>query len=247
MLLIDKAYTERPFYGSRKITVTLQDAGHVVNRKHVQRLMRLMGLESVAPGPHTSKPHPEHVTYPYLLRGLKIDRPNMVWATDITYIPMASGWGYLVAVMDWFSRAVLAWRLSNTMTTPFCIEALRAALRQTTPDIFNSDQGAQFTDETFVRVLKDRNIRVSMDGRGRCMDNIFVERLWRSLKYEQVYITSPENLQQAAAAIGAWFHFYNKKRPHQSLDNQTPMHVYKTGNIMRPTRGHAHASYTNIQ
>lgn len=230
MRYIDEIYLERPYYGSRRMTVTLQLAGHDVNRKHVQRLMRLMGLEGMAPGPNTSRPHPQHVVYPYLLKGMVIDRPNQVWATDITYIPLATGWVYLVAIMDWSSRAVLAWRLSNTMTTDFCVQALEEALRHHgPPEIFNTDQGAQFTDKDFVGVLQAHGVRVSMDGKGRCMDNIFVERLWRSLKYEEVYIHAPEDMRQAWAGIGRWFRFYNDERPHQSLDYLTPMQVYRTG------------------
>lgn len=234
MRRIDEVYLERPYFGSRRMTVTLQTAGHDVNRKHVQRLMRLMGLEGMAPGPNTSRPHPEHVVYPYLLKGLVIDRPDMVWATDITYIPLASGWAYLVAIMDWFSRAVLAWRLSNTMTTLFCVEALEEALRNHgPPGIFNTDQGAQFTDQDFVGVLKRHNVRISMDGKGRCMDNIFVERLWRSLKYEEVYLHAPDDVRQARSGIGRWFRFYNDERPHQALDYLTPSHVYRTGLVRR--------------
>lgn len=230
MRRIDEVYLERPYYGSRRMTVTLQLDGHDVNRKHIQRLMRLMGLEGMAPGPNTSRPHPQHVVYPYLLKGMVIDRPNQVWATDITYIPLATGWAYLVAIMDWFSRSVLAWRLSNTMTTSFCVEALEEALRHHgSPEIFNTDQGAQFTDKDFVGVLQGHDVRISMDGKGRCMDNIFVERLWRSLKYEEVYLHAPDDVRQAYTGIGRWFRFYNDERPHQALDYLTPMQVYRTG------------------
>jgi putative transposase len=233
MRRIDGVYLERPYYGSRRMTVALQAEGREVNRKHVQRLMRLMGLEGMAPGPHTSRPHPEHVIYPYLLRGLKVVRPNQVWATDITYLPLAYGWAYLVAVMDWFSRAVLAWRVSNTLATSFCIEAIEEALRQHgPPDIFNSDQGAQFTDSAFTGVLKAHGVAISMDGKGRCMDNIFVERLWRSLKYEEVYLNAYCDVREAWAGTGRWLRFYNHERPHQALGYQTPMQVYRTGTII---------------
>lgn len=227
MLRLDKVYLERPYFGSRRMVVTLQNEGHDVNRKHVQRLMRVMGLEGMMPGPHTSRPHPEHVVYPYLLRGLVIDRPDQVWAADITYIPLASGWAYLVVIMDWYSRAVLAWRLSNTMTTAFCVEALEEALRHHgPPETFNTDQGAQFTDEDFVAVLKASQVRISMDGRGRWLDNVFVERLWRSLKYEEVYINAHNDVAEARAGIGGWLRFYNAERPHQALGYQTPLQVY---------------------
>jgi len=230
MRRIDELYTARPFLGSRRIADALAKEGRVANRKRVQRLMRVMGLESLLPGPHTSRPHPDHPVYPYLLRGVEVVRPDQVWATDITYVPLAHGWAYLVAVVDWFSRAVLAWRLSNTLTTDFCIEALREALQHhPAPDIFNSDQGAQFTDADFVAVLKAAEVRISMDGKGRCLDNVFVERLWRSVKYEEVYLTTYGDVREAAAGIGRWMRYYNFERPHQSLEKQTPMHVYRTG------------------
>jgi len=232
MRRIDELYTARPFLGSRRIVNALGEEGKQVNRKHVQRLMRVMGLQAMVPGPHTSRPHPKHPVYPYLLRGLDIVCPDQVWATDITYVPLADGWAYLVAVMDWFSRAVLAWRLSNTMTTDFCIAALEEALcHHGPPGIFNSDQGAQFTDGAFTSVLKKGAIQISMDGKGRCMDNIFIERLWRSVKYEEVYLTAYEDAHVARAGIGRWMRYYNFERPHQSLCDQTPMHVYRTGDI----------------
>ena len=229
MRWIDQLYTARPFLGSRRIVDALVAEGYEVNRKRVQRLMRLMGLQAMVPGPHTSRRHPKHPVYPYLLRDLAIVRPDQVWATDITYIPLSYGWAYLVAVMDWFSRAVLSWRLSNTLTTDFCIEALEEALRHHgPPEIFNTDQGAQFTDGDFTDVLKGAGVRISMDGKGRCQDNIFIERLWRSLKYEEVYLTAYEDVSDAWDGIGRWMRYYNIERPHQSLGKQTPMHVYRT-------------------
>lgn len=227
---IDQLYTARPFLGSRRIVDALAKEGHEVNRKRVQRLMRLMGLQSLLPGPHTSRPHPEHPVYPYLLRGLDIVRPDQVWCSDITYIPLEHGWAYLVAIMDWYSRAVLAWRLSNTMTTAFCIEALQEALRHHgPPGIFNTDQGVQFTDRDFIAVLKCADIRISMDGKGRCIDNVFIERLWRSLKYEEVYLIPYEDVRAASGGIDHWFRYYNFERGHQSLNKQTPMDVYRAG------------------
>lgn len=229
MRRIDELYMARPFLGSRRMVIALGREGLRINRKHVQRLMRLMELEGMTPGPHTSRPHPEHPVYPYLLRGLEIVRPDQVWATDITYIPLAHGWAYLVAIMDWFSRAVLAWRLSNTLSTDFCVEALQEALsHHGPPEIFNSDQGAQFTDSEFVAVLKAREIQISMDGKGRCMDNVFVERLWRSVKYEEVYLTAYADLREAWTGIGRWMRYYDFERPHQALGYQTPMQVYRT-------------------
>jgi putative transposase len=232
MKRIDRLHMKWPFYGSRRMVVALNTEdtkGTNVGRKHVQTLMRLMGLEGQAPGPHTSQPHPEHKVYPYLLRNLKIDRPDQVWATDITYIPLETGWAYLVAIIDWYSRAVLSFRLSNTMETAFCTEALDEALRQYgPPEIFNSDQGAQFTAEEFTGVLKSHEIQISMDGRGRCLDNVFVERLWRSLKYEDVYLRGYATLPEARAGIAAWIRFYNRVRPHQGLGYATPMDVYQS-------------------
>lgn len=225
---IDRLFTRWPFYGSRKILLELRRAGHQVNRKRVQRLMRVMGLEALAPGPHTSKPHPAHPIYPYLLRGMAIVRPGQVWASDITYIPLAHGWGYLVAILDWYSRAVLSWRLSNSLTVEFCVEALEEALRHhDRPEIFNTDQGAQFTSPDFTAVLRREKIAISMDGKGRATDNIFVERLWRSLKYEDVYLHDYATLLEARVGMGAWFRFYNARRPHQALDNRTPTEVYR--------------------
>ena len=223
MRRMDALHLQHPFFGSRMMTQTLKAQGLVVNRKRVQRLMRVMDLESTAPKPSTSKPAPEHVVYPYLLRNLRISRVGQVWASDITYIPMARGFAYLVAIIDWYSRRVLAWRLSNTLETAFCLEALQEALRRyRRPEIFNTDQGSQFTSTDFTDALLDQGIKISMDGKGRYLDNIFVERLWRSLKYEEVYLHAYETLPEARLGIGGYFKFFNDERPHQSLGYQTP-------------------------
>jgi putative transposase len=228
MRRIDELHLKHPFYGSRLLAVALRNEGWDVNRKRVQRLMRLMGIESMAPKPKTSEPHPEHAVYPYLLRGLTISRVNQVWATDITYIPMRAGFVYLVAIMDWYTRRVLSWRLSNTLDSSFCVDALEEALATFgQPAIFNTDQGAQFTSDAFTKVLRDRGIAISMDGKGRCLDNVFVERLWRSLKYEEVYLHAYDNMAEARAGIGRYLTFYNEARPHQSLGYQTPAAFYK--------------------
>jgi putative transposase len=227
MALIDRQYLRTPFYGSRRMTAWLQTQGHLVNRKRVQRLMGLMGLEAIYQRPHTSRPAPEHRTYPYLLRGLVIERVNQVWAADITYIPMARGFLYLVAVMDWASRYVLAWRLSNLLEASFCIEALEEALSRGRPEIFNTDQGSQFTDEDFTGVLCTHGVAISMDGRGRFSDNIFVERLWRSLKYEEVYLRAYESVAEARQGIAAYFNFYNHERLHQALGYRAPRQVFE--------------------
>jgi len=228
MRRIDELHLEYPFYGSRKISRALRAQGHAANRKRIQRLMRLMGLESVAPKPDTSRPAPEHPTYPYLLRNLAICRVNQVWAADITYIPMAVGFAYLVAIIDWYSRRVLSWRLSNTMETNFCVEALEEAMQRFgRPEIFNTDQGAQFTADDFTRPLRDAGVAISMDGRGRWIDNVFVERVWRSLKYEEVFLHAYENLDEARAGIGRYFDFYNHDRQHQALGYQTPDAFYR--------------------
>jgi putative transposase len=228
--LIDEEYTRRPFYGSRKMVVFLGTAGHPVNRKRVQRLMRQMGLVGMAPGPNTSRPHPEHKVYPYLLRGIPITQPNQVWSTDITYIRLAHGFTYLVAIIDWYSRRVLSWRLSNSMEAVFCVDCLEEAIRmQGKPEIFNSDQGSQFTSESFTGVLKREGIRISMDGRGRAFDNIFVERLWRSVKYEDVYLKGYATMGELTIGLAEYFAFYNGERPHQSLCQKTPDEVYRTG------------------
>lgn len=226
MRLIDKQYIKTPFYGSRRMTEWLKSEGHRVNRKRIQRLMRTMGIEAIYPKRSTSRPAPGHKIYPYLLKGLKINRPGQVWASDVTYIPMARGFLYLVAIIDWYSRYVLSWRLSNTLDTDFCVEALTDALQQGTPEIFNTDQGSQFTSDAFTKPLLERNIRISMDGRGRWMDNVFVERLWRSLKYEEVYLHAYEDGHQAMSSIGYWINFYNNERPHQALSYKTPAVVH---------------------
>lgn len=223
MQKIDDLHLKHPFYVSRKIAATLRANSLPANRKRVQRLMRKMGIEGIAPKPNTSKPSPDHVIYPYLLRHRKIERFNDVWAADITYIPMAHGFGYLVGIIDWYSRRVLSWRLSNTMDVIFCIEALQKALSTFgPPKIFNTDQGSQFTSADFTGKLLKQNVMVSMDGRGRWMGNVFIERLWRSLKYEEVYLHAYKDLAEARAGIGDYFDFYNFERPHQALGNQTP-------------------------
>jgi putative transposase len=227
MRRIDEVFLDYPFYGSPRMTVWLRrEGGCRINEKRVARLMRLMGLKAIVPGPHTSRRHPEHKVYPYLLKGLTIDAPNRVWATDITYIPMRHGYLYLVAVMDWFSRYVLSWKLSNSLDTAFCNEALDRALRIATPDIFNSDQGAQFTSEEFTGRLLRLGVRISMDGRGRAMDNIFVERLWRSVKYEEVYPNDYADGVEAESSLSRYFRFFNGVRPHQSLGYRTPAEAY---------------------
>jgi putative transposase len=227
MRRIDAIHLARPFLGSRRIVDALSDEGMIVNRKRVQRLMQIMGLIALYPKPRTSRPAPGHRIYPYLLRDLTIDRPNQVWCTDITYLPMAHGFLYLVAVMDWYSRKVLAWRLSNTMDEAFCVEALEDAIEgYGTPEIFNTDQGSQFTSEAFTGVLKREHIRISMDGRGRWMDNVFIERLWRSVKYEEVYLKAYDNGIQARQSLTEYFGFYNTIRKHQAMDRQTPDQVY---------------------
>lgn len=224
--LLDEQYTRTPFYGSRKMTKWLATAGHTVNRKRVSRLMEVLGIQAVYPKPKLSQPGEGHRIYPYLLRATTVERVNQVWSTDITYIRMAQGFLYLVAVMDWFSRYVLSWSLSVTMEVEFCVEALQRALRRGRPEIFNSDQGSQFTSEKFTEELAERQIAISMDGRGRCMDNIFVERLWRSLKYEEVYLKDYASVAEARAGIARYFQFYNHERLHQSLDYRTPAAIY---------------------
>ena len=227
MKLIDEQYLKIPSWGSRSMRNHLRRLGYKVNRKRVQRLMRIMGLEAIYPKPKTSRPHPGHKVYPYLLRGVTIDRPNQVWAADITYIPMSRGFMYLVAVMDWHSRKILSWRLSNTLEADFCVEAVEDAISQHgTPEVFNTDQGAQFTSQAFTNLLKDHDIKISMDGRGRVLDNIFIERLWWTLKYQYLYLWSFDNGSQLRQGLDQWFHFYNQERSHQALDNLTPDEVY---------------------
>jgi putative transposase len=228
MRRIDELFMAWPFLGSRRMTALLRAEGRRVNRKRVQRLMRKMGIAALGPKPRTTKPAPGHKIFPYLLRGLVIDRPNHVWAADITYVPIGRGFLYLVAVMDWASRAVLAWRLSNTMDVSFCVSALEEALaRFGKPEIFNTDQGSQFTSAAFTGTLAAAGVRISMDGRGRWMDNVFIERLWRSLKHEDIYLKGYADGREAKAGIAAWIAFYNLRRPHQALANRTPMAVWR--------------------
>lgn len=227
--LLDEEYTRHPFYGSRRMTKYLHGRGHAVNRKRVQRLMRTLGLAGMAPGPHTSKPHPQHKVYPYLLRGVDINRPNQVWSTDITYIRLPRGFVYLVAIIDWYSRKVLAWRLYNTMDASFCVDCLAGAIKDYgVPEIFNTDQGSQFTSDSFTGLLRHHRITISMDGRGRALDNIFVERLWRTVKYEEIYLKKYDSLPDLLIGLTSYFQFYNQERRHQSLGYQTPSQVYQT-------------------
>jgi putative transposase len=227
MRLLDEQYTACPFYGSRRMTVWLQARGEEVNRKRVQRLLRLMGLEALYPKPRLSVAGRGHRIYPYLLRGVSIERVDQVWSTDITYIPLRAGFMYLAAIIDWYSRYVLAWRLSNTLDGSFCLEMLEEALRGGRPEVFNTDQGVQFTAEAFTGKLLSAGVAVSMDGRGRCLDNVFVERLWRSVKYEDVYLRGYEAVPALEDGLGRYFAFYNEERFHQSLEYQTPGAVYR--------------------
>ena len=230
LALIDEEYTKHPFYGSRKMVAFLCVLGHIVNRKRVQRLMRILCLAGIAPGPNTSRAHPEHKVYPYLLRGMQINRPNQVWGTDITYIRLEHGFAYLVAIIDWYSRKVLSFRISNSMDASFCVDCLEEAIRlYGVPEIFNSDQGSQFTSEAFITVLLLNAIQISMDGRGRAFDNIFVERLWRSLKHEDIYLKGYSAFPELLLGLIAYFSFYNGERPHQALAYQTPDSVYASG------------------
>lgn len=227
MRRIDELHLAHPFFGSRRLARMLQRAGVAVGRLHVATLMRLMGIEAIFRKKRTSIPEKGHKIYPYLLRDLAIERPNQVWATDITYVPMAKGFAYLVAILDLYSRKVLAWRVSNVMTTEFCLEALQEALRRYgTPEIFNTDQGSQFTAEDFTAPLLAYGVGVSMDGKGRWVDNVFVERLWRSVKYEQIYLHAHETVREVKTALSCYFDFYNESRPHQSLDYRTPDEMY---------------------
>ena len=238
MKRLDELFTDRPFYGSRRMTLQLRHEGHAINRKRVQRLMRRIGIAALGPKPNTSKPAPGHKIYPYLLRDLKIVRPNHVWCADITYLPIGRGFLYLVAVMDWSSRAVLSWRLSNTMDASFCVAALEDALaRHGRPEIFNTDQGSQFTGRDFTGTLERAGIRISMDGRGRWMDNVFIERLWRSLKHEDIYLKAYADGREAKAGIAAWITFYNELRFHQALGHRTPMRVWREGRALAASEG----------
>lgn len=225
---IDRVYTECPFFGSRQITLELRGQGETISRKRVQRLMREMGLQAICPKPNTSKPHPENKIYPYLLRNVAIERLDQVWSTDITYIPMSEGHVYLCAVMDWRSRYVISWSVSCSMDGPWCKSVLEEALLSGRPEIFNTDQGSQFTSPDFVKELTSRDVKVSMDGRGRALNNVFVERLWRSVKYEDVYLKGYENMAQLKQGLKAYFEFYNNRRRHSSLDGKTPAEVYKS-------------------
>lgn len=228
MRLIDEEYTRHPFYGTRQMRNALRRQGYQVNRKRIRRLMKKMGLKSVAPGPNTSRPAPGHKIYPYLLRNLEINRPNQVWCTDLTYIRLAGGFVYLVAVMDWYSRKVLSWEVSATMDESFCVSALERALRlYPKPEIFNSDQGSQFTGQAFTGTLKEAGVKISMDGKGRAMDNIMVERLWRSVKYEEIYLNEYANVDVLRKALSKYFYFYNNERPHQTFDGSVPIEVYQ--------------------
>jgi len=237
MKLIDRQYLTTPFYGARKIAAWLKSQGQWVNRKRVRRLMRMMGLKAIYRRPRTSQPAPGHKIYPYLLSGVRITRPNQVWAADITYIPMARGFLYLVAIIDWYSRYVLSWRLSNTLDADFCIEALQEALRKGKPEIFNTDQGAQFTSEAFTGILEQYGVRISMNGKGRYSDNLFIERLWRTLKYEEVYLKAYQNGRDARVGISDYFRFFNTERPHQALGYRTPAEVFTSIPVEVTSRG----------
>jgi putative transposase len=229
MRLLDEQYTACPFYGSRRLTAWLVQKGEPVNRKRVQRLLRIMGLEAIYPKPRLSVPGRGHRIYPYLLRGVRIERVDQVWSTDITYVPLPSGFMYLAAVIDWYSRYVVAWRLSNTLDGSFCLEMLDEALGRGRPEVFNTDQGVQFTAEAFTSRLQSAGVAVSMDGRGRCLDNVFVERLWRTVKYENIYLYGYESVRELERGLVQYFAFYNHARLHQALDYQTPAGVYGVG------------------
>jgi len=237
MKLIDRQYLATPFYGARKMAAWLKSQGQWVNRKRVRRLMRMMGLKAVYRRPRTSQPTPGHKIYPYLLSGMKITRPNQVWASDITYIPMARGFLYLIAIIDWHSRYVLSWRLSNTLDASFCVEALEEALRKGRPDIFNTDQGAQFTSEAFTGLLEQHGVRISMDGKGSYNDNLFIERLWRTVKYEEVYLKAYQDGREARIGLGNYFRFYNTERPHQALGYRTPAEVFNSTTVEATSAG----------
>ncbi len=236
MKLIDRQYLATPFYGARKIAAWLKGQAHPVNRKRVRRLMRLMGIKAIYRRPRTSKPAPGHKIYPYLLGGMEITRPNQVWAADITYIPMARGFLYLIAIIDWYSRYVLSWRLSNTLDAGFCVEALAEALGKGRPEVFNTDQGSQFTGEVFTGLLEQHGIRISMDGKGSYSDNLFIERLWRTVKYEEVYLKAYLNGRDARISLGEYISFYNNDRPHQALGYRTPGEVFNS-TIVEVTNG----------
>jgi len=229
MRLLDQEYTAHPFLGSRRLTKWLAEQGETVNRKRVQRLLRLMGLEAIYPKPKLSATGRGHRVYPYLLRDVRIERPDQVWSTDITYVPLNSGFMYLAAIIDWFSRYVLAWRLSNTLDGSFCLEMLEEALSRGQPEVFNTDQGVQFTAQAWTGRLESAGVSVSMDGKGRCLDNVFVERLWRSVKYEDIYLWRYEGVPELRQGLRRYFSYYNEERLHQSLDYRTPGAVYRQG------------------
>jgi putative transposase len=229
MRLIDQEYTAHPFLGSRRLTAWLIEQGEPVNRKRVQRLMRLMGLEAIYPKPKLSTARAGHRIYPYLLRGVAVERPDQVWSTDITYVPLARGFMYLAAILDWYSRYVIAWRLSNTLDGWFCLEMLEEALSRGRPEVFNTDQGVQFTAQAWTARLEAAGVAVSMDGKGRCLDNVFVERLWRTVKYEDIYLWRYEDVPQLQRGLGRYFPYYNEERRHQALDYRTPAAVYGQG------------------
>jgi putative transposase len=237
MRLLDEQYLKAPFYGTRKMVEALGKLGHVVNRKRVQRLMRIMGIHALVPRRSTSQPAKGHRIFPYLLRGVEITHPDHVWSVDITYIPLRGGFVYLAAIIDWYSRYVLAWRLSDRMTSSFCLEALDEVLKGGKPKIFNSDQGAQFTSKEFTSQLLDRAVAISMDGRGRALDNVFIERLWRSLKYEDIYLKDYATIDELYEGLTRYFFFYNHERFHQALDYQTPYQVYHWGPEARARSG----------
>lgn len=226
MNLIDQEYTAHPFYGSRRMAAWLYAQGYIVNRKRIQRLMQFMGLEAIYPKPNLSKADTRHKKYPYLLRDLKVGFPGHVWSTDITYIRLSGGFAYCTAIIDWFSRYVISWRVSNTLDNSFCLEALEEALENGRPEIFNTDQGVQFTSSAFTSILERFAIKISMDGKGRALDNIFVERLWRSLKYEDIYLKDYISVKEARQGIDKYFHFYNNERLHQALDYRCPRDVF---------------------
>ena len=223
---IDRIYTKTPFYGSRRITVSLRKLGYSINRKRIQRLMRLMGLEAIYPKGNLSKRNQAHKIYPYLLNDFEINRPNLVWSTDITYIRIGGGFVYLTAVIDWYSRYVLSWNMSNSLQSEFCILAMEEAFQQSIPEIVNTDQGVQFTSKDFIDLLKENEIKISMDSKGRALDNIFVERLWRSVKYEEVYLNDYQRVRDAGKSLKYYFNFYNNERPHQSLGYKTPREIH---------------------
>jgi putative transposase len=234
---IDRIYTDCPWYGSRRISVALKRGGRTVNRKRIRRLMRVMDIQGAAPRRNTSRPAPHHPVYPYLLRNLPVTRPDQVWCTDITYVPVGSGYMYLAAVMDWHSRHVLSWELSNTLDSSFCVEALKAALAHGRPEIFNTDQGSQFTSTAFVSVLEAAGVRISMDGRGRALDNVFIERLWRTVKHEDIYLRGYDTVPELYRGLIRYFHYYNHDRPHQGLGYRTPAEVYFAGQDCCPPGG----------